>query len=76
MKTTGKNQSRSSNKTSVTVRLDTYDMKCLQLLALSNGYTLSKQLALLVTSATAQTRALIPEHEIDRALEEFTHREN
>ena len=68
MKTTGKNQSRTTTKRSVTLRLDAFDYKCLELLALKNKYTISKQIALLLAASTATIRATVSEAELDEMI--------
>lgn len=62
------NQPKLGNKRSVTVRLDSYDYKCIQLLANQTNLTVSAEIATIIASVTAQTKALFNEEQIDKIL--------
>lgn len=62
------NQLKTGNKRSVTLRLDSYDYKCIQLLANQTRLTVSAEIAAIISSVTAQTKALFSEEQIDNIL--------
>ena len=64
------NQPKLGNKRSVTIRLDSYDYKCIQLLANQTNLTVSAEIATIIASVTAQTKALFSENQIDDILVE------
>ena len=64
------NQPKLGNKRSVTIRLDSYDYKCIQLLANQTNLTVSAEIAAIIASVTAQTKALFSENQIDDILVE------
>lgn len=62
------NQVKTGGKRSVTLRLDSYDYKCIQLLASQTRLTVSAEIAAIISSVTAQTKALFNESQIDDIL--------
>lgn len=62
------NQYKTGNKRSVTLRLDTFDYKCIQLLASQTKLTVSAEIAQIIRSVTAQTKATFSEEQIDEIL--------
>lgn len=62
------NQLKTGNKRSVTLRLDSFDYKCVQLLASQTNLTVSAEIAQIIKTVTAQTKATFSEQQIDEIL--------
>lgn len=67
----GKNQLKIGTKRSVTLRLDTFDYKCIQLLAHNANVTISHEIALIIKAVTAQTKAVFTEAQLNQCLKEL-----